>query len=258
MGTRILKNKPLVEAILEVKWQLQPVKPDGAIDPHFRLLVGRLYDRILGEYPYHEELPSAGIPDEITAHVVKHRFRTAENNWPVVQVGPGILTLNDTHKYTWDDFHARAERLVGTLFDAHPRSEELHISNLLLRYIDAVDLDYRSENALEFLREKLQVSVELPKDLFEDRDTDPRPHHLSWHSTFRCENPNGVVHMKISTGQRDKSPAILWETMVQSVGNHVPSMPGEFAGWIAGAHEVTNHWFFTLIEGDLERRFSGD
>ncbi len=253
-----LKCKPLVEAILEVKWALQPLGPEGAFDPHFRLLVGRLYDRISGDYPHHEELPSAAIPDEISAHMVKHRFRVAPDDWPVAQVGPGVLTMNDTQRYTWADFLRRSETLVDKLFEAYPRREDLRITNLMLRYIDAVGLNYHEQNVLDFLSDKLKLTVSFPDKLFDERGTDSRPYHLSWHSSFRCSSPPGVVHLKISTGQRDSSPVLIWETMVQSAASDVPVMPSGFSEWITSAHEVTSHWFFTLIEGDLLRRFSGD
>jgi uncharacterized protein (TIGR04255 family) len=35
-------------------------------------------------------------------------------------------------------------------------------------------------------------------------------------------------------------------------------MPKGFANWIDAAHAITDDWFFKLIEGELERRFSGD
>lgn len=85
MARKDLKNKPLVEAILEIKWRLvPPVKTAGApqvlvpaTDPHYRLLLGRLFDRFEEEYPFHEQLPTATVPDELVAHVVQHHSR----NW---------------------------------------------------------------------------------------------------------------------------------------------------------------------------------
>lgn len=90
-----LTHPPLVEAILEVRWQLQEQVPGVAVDPKYKLLVGRLYDRLSRDYPFHEPLPTASMPDEMLGYVVQHRFRAAEGVWPLVQVGPGLVTLND-------------------------------------------------------------------------------------------------------------------------------------------------------------------
>ncbi len=60
MSSDELKNKPLVEAILEVRWELQPFESESNIrtDPHFSLLPGRFFDRVADRYPHHDELPS--------------------------------------------------------------------------------------------------------------------------------------------------------------------------------------------------------
>lgn len=81
----ILKNKPLVEAIFELRWDLQEPVPGIKIDPHYKLLIGRLYDKLNDEYPYHEQLPIAAMPDEILGHVVQHRFRRNKDEWPLIQ-----------------------------------------------------------------------------------------------------------------------------------------------------------------------------
>ena len=97
----VLQNKPLVEAIFELRWKLEERSPGIKIDPHYKILVGAMYEKVKDRYPFPEQMPTVNIPDEMAAHVVQHRFRKAENEWPLVQVGPGIVTLNDTHGYTW-------------------------------------------------------------------------------------------------------------------------------------------------------------
>ena len=138
-----LTHPPLVEAILEVRWRLQEQAPGIAVDPKYKLLVGRLYDRLNGDYPFHEPLPSASMPDEMLGYVAQHRFRTAAGAWPLVQVGPGLITLNDTQDYTWKAFEVRSRQLVDTLYRAYPdASTALQVSSLQLRYIDAIPFDF--------------------------------------------------------------------------------------------------------------------
>lgn len=264
MSRKDLKNKPLVEAILEIKWHVTETSAAGrpqmlipARDPHYRLLLGRLFDRFQKEYPFHEQLPTATLPDEMVGQVVQHRFRVAEDDWPLVQVGPGVLTVNDTRHYTWTDFSERAREGVKRLYDAHPNVSELRIESLVLRYIDAVDFNYAEENAFDFLRDKLKVGITPLPSLFEGTGIDSRPKRFSWQATFPCSEPGGEVHIGFATGQKEEKPAILWETTVQSVGGDLPAMPGGFATWLSAAHEIADDWFFKLIEGELERRFEG-
>ncbi|MGA2619515.1 MAG: TIGR04255 family protein [Thermoguttaceae bacterium] len=266
MPRKDLKNKPLVEAILEIRWHLLPLfKAEGQAqmmvpgrDPHYRLLLARLFDRLQGEYPVHEQLATANLPDDMLGQVVQHRFRSAKDEWPLVQVGPGVFTVNDTHGYTWTDFQQRAREAVVRLYDAHPSVAELRIQSLVLRYIDAVEYNYKEENAFAFLRDKMKLGVSLPDSLFQNTGVESRPQSFSWQAMFQCSKPPGAVHVSFATGQREDKPAILWETTVQSAGDDLPNMPDEFPGWFDAAHEITDEWFFKLIEGELERRFEGD
>ncbi|MCX6750116.1 MAG: hypothetical protein NTZ83_01545 [Candidatus Pacearchaeota archaeon] len=47
----ILKNKPLVEAIFELRWQLKEIQPGVKVDPNYKMLIGRVYERLKEEYP---------------------------------------------------------------------------------------------------------------------------------------------------------------------------------------------------------------
>ena len=265
MSRKDLKNKPLVEAILEIKWHLvQPIKVPGpaqmllpAHDPHYRLLLGRLFDRFQKDYPVHEQLPTASLPDDMVGQVVQHRFRVAKDDWPLVQVGPGVFTVNDTQHYTWTDFEQRAKVAVMRLYDAHPNVSELRIESLVLRYIDAVEYNDEDENAFDFLRDKLKVGINLPPSLFQDTAVESRPKSFSWQATFQCTKPSGSVRVSFASGQKEDQPAILWEITVQSAGDDLPAMPDGFGEWFDAAHEITDDWFFKLIEGELQRRFEG-
>lgn len=253
-----LINKPLVEAILEIRWNLQGLYPGPLVDPHYKLLLGRLFDRMLQDYPAHEQLQTANVPDELVGHIVQHRFRVAANSWPLIQVGPGIFTVNSTDDYRWPDFRSRVLAAIKKLFDAHPKVEELKITNLILRYIDAVDFDFKGENTLEFLKDKLKLNISLPDVLFKDTGVENKPNSFTWQSSFNCQTPKGLINIRFATGHKNNIPAIVWETTLESTGNDLPKMPDAFGGWLDAAHEITDDWFFKMIEGDLERRFSGE
>jgi uncharacterized protein (TIGR04255 family) len=256
MPHKQLKNKPLVEVIFEIRWELVQTSPGYEHDPHYKLLLGRFYDRVSRDYPEHEQLPVAGVPDEIVAHIVQHRFRVGKGSWPLFQIGPGVVTANSTADYTWEDFSRRAVCAVKTLFDAHPKPSELKVIQLILRYVDAVEFDYSSDNVYSFLQDKLKIGLSLPQNLFNGTGVEQRPKVFSWHSAFSCNKPTGVVNIKFATGQKkENTPAIVWETTLQSSASDVPILPDGIEEWLDAAHEVTSDWFFKLIQGELERRF---
>lgn len=251
---RQLPNKPLVEAILEIRWRFS----EQFGDPHYSVFVGALYERVKSQYPFHEALPTSMIPQPAIPHIAQHRFRVAKSKWPLVQVGPGLVTLNDTDNYTWQDFGERAKTLAVHLFDSYPEPSDLAIDSLILRYIDAVPFDYRKKDLLEFLRDKLKTGVTLPPTLFADVPVDPLPTGLNLHTAFSVTSPNGTMTLRFRSGTHSNQPALVWETILQSTGDSVPEMPAGFPEWIEAAHTLTDDWFFKLIEGDLERRFASE
>jgi len=253
---KILKNKPLVEAIFELRWNLQEPARGIKIDPHYKLLIGRLYDKLHNEYPFHEQLSAATIPDEIAGYIVQHRFRKDKNKWPLIQIGPGIITVNDTQGYVWEDFERRIIQAVNTLFEIYPESKNsLKVNRLLLRYIDAIAFDFERDNIFTFLKEKMKTKINLYQNLFEGTRVKKLPLGLDLRFSFISAKPKGAVHLRFVRGKTKESDALIWETMVESVSEDAPETQNKIADWIKEAHDLTDNWFFKLIEGELLRRF---
>lgn len=256
MERKILKNKPLIEAIFELRWELKEISEGIRVDPHYRILIGRLYDRVKDEYPFHEQLPTVTMPDEIAGYFVQHRFRKDKDKWPLIQIGPGIITLNDTDSYVWEDFEKRINSLINILFEAYPDSRNnINVSELLLRYIDAVDFNYENEDIFSFLKEKLKVNIKIYENLFDKTGVGNKPLGFDLRFTFPSSNPKGAVHLRFVRGKRKETDALIWETQVQSVGNDVAILRNQINEWVVSAHKLTDEWFFKMIEGELIRRF---
>ena len=123
MERKILKNKPFVETVFELRWKFQEPALGIKIDLHYKIMIGRIYDRVKDEYPLHEQLPTANMPDEIAGHVVQHHFREGKDKWPLIQIGPGIIALDDTEGYVWKDFQQKLSYIINVLFDTCPDAE---------------------------------------------------------------------------------------------------------------------------------------
>ena len=259
MSGRELKNKPLVEAILEFKWEL-PAQTASKIeaDPHYRLLLGRFSEKVGGDYPFHEPLPTTQIPDSMVAHMAQHRFRVSEDGWPLIQVGPGLMTVNETEGYTWNDFKPRCVKAVRSLLNAHPAKEQFNAQDLTLRYIDAVDVDFSRESVFDFLQDKMETSISLPNGLFSDGRVKQNPTAFNWQMSFPTDDPAGIITLRFAIGSYMNQPALIWETLVQAASGHIPAIPDGFSTWLEEAHDLINDWFFRLIDGELKERFSGE
>ncbi|HOJ93506.1 MAG TPA: TIGR04255 family protein [Dictyoglomaceae bacterium] len=256
MERKILKNKPLMEAIFEMQWKLQGPDSEMGIDPYYKILIGRIYDRVKDEYPFYEPLQTVDIPDEIARYIVQYRFRKGENKWPLIQIGPGVITLNDTEEYVWEDFEERIHRIVNVLFEVYPDAENnLRINHLLLRYIDAIEFNYEEDNIFSFLKKNLKVNIELYEELFEGTEIENLPSNFDLRFSFPAIKPKGTAHLRFVRGKKKSADALIWETMVQSVDEDVPKDKDQIIEWGVEAHQLTDNLFFKMIEGELLRRF---
>ena len=254
-----LENKPLVEAYVEIRWRLPEQEKEQSFD--YKFLLGRLHGQIEGKFPYYEPLPSAHIPDEMAGYTVQHRFRTQEDGWPVIQVGPGIFTFNETSKYIWSSFKTDVLEAVEYYYSAYPQKEKLEPVSIYLRYIDAIQFDHTREDVRQFLRDKLKVGITLPDGL-EGGHIEYKPRSLKFEVSFPCDKPKGQAVVLFATGnsKRDGNeyPSIIWHTTVQSIGKDVPIIPRGLENWLDSAHEITHDWFVKFSEGDLLRSFEGE
>lgn len=256
MTRKILKNKPLIEAIFELRWELQEPQPRVRIDPHYKILIGRIYERVMKEYPFHEQLPTATMPDVIAGYVVQHRFRKDKDKWPLIQLGPGIITLNDTDSYIWEDFETRISYVLNNLFEAYPDAQNnLKVNELLLRYIDAIEFDYSKEDIFDFLEEKMKIKAKIYEEIFKDSGVSKLPLDFDLRFSFPSTKPKGAVYLRFVRGEKRGKEALIWETMVHSMDDDTPKIKEGITTWVKEAHNLTDDWFFKIIEGELERRF---
>jgi len=250
---RPLPNKPLVEAIFEFRWRI----PGEEGDPHYPLFVGRLYDRVQPKYPFHEPLPTSLIPLPAAENIIQHRFRVQKGRWPLIQVGSGIVTVNDTEGYIWQDFGQRAKSLMKAIYEAYPKPQELQVASLVLRYLDAFELD-SDQDMLGYLSDKLKSTISFPPQLFVDTAVPSRPKTLNMMASFPIDKPKGNILVRFGSGRHKGKPALIMELAVNSGSSDLPNMPEEFERWVEAAHKLTDDWFFKFIEGELERRFAGE
>ena len=191
--------------------------------------------------------------------LVKHRFKS-KKGWPLIQLGTGILTVNDTENYGWIDFKNRIVDAVNKLYIVHPSQEEFRPIQLMLKYVDVVDLQ-SDEDVYKFLEEKMKINLSLNPLLFKKTLVEESPIQFDLQFAFKSTKPNGGVNFRLFKGQKlnnqnnEVTEALIWETTIQSLQSDIPKIPLHLDTWLEDAHSVAHDWFFTLIEGDLQRRF---
>jgi uncharacterized protein (TIGR04255 family) len=250
-----LKNKPLVEAIFELRWELPERTPGVKIDPYYKILIGTLYQNVKERYPYLETLPSSNIPEEIASYLIQYRYRVSKDKWPLIQVGPGIITLNNTEGYIWGNFEEQVSFLAEKFFLTYPNVDKLTINDVLIRYIDSIDFDYQINDIFQFLREEMKIDIRLADNLFSDTGVNEKPLALDFTSSFRYDELPGIMNLRFASGKRSGKDILLWETVVQSIRDDAPKNKEDILKWLSKAHWLEDDWFFKIIEGDLLKRF---
>jgi len=249
---RNLDNKPLVEALFEVRWVLSG-SPGGAVDPGYPLLIGQLYGKLRDQFPCSVRLPLSEVPTYLVPFTPQHQFRVAADRWPLVQLGAGLLTVNDTEGYLWDDFLKNCSLAIDSLFDVYPQdTAPLRIAEVSLRYIDADLLENLS--SLEFLK-KLKINIDVSPELFKNSIISQRAVGASLSLVFPLSEPRGILQFAANQGRKGNADALVWETQVLSRGNDCPQTAQDISAWLRKAHDVTHEWFIKQVEGELLEKY---
>ncbi len=152
MKKKELKNKPLVEALVEVQWEITEESKKN-----FGFFVAEFINKIKNEYIIHESLPTVDLPSELSNHIVKYRFRKKEDSWPVIQLGNGIGVYNVTEEYKWDQFKIEFQEMLKNIDSS--RITEVNLSQMELKYINA--FLYEESNVVSFLNKNMNMNFSL-------------------------------------------------------------------------------------------------
>ncbi len=257
---RNLAKKPLAEAIFELRWALRKGAGPGEEDPGFRILVGRYYDRIRNDYRTTIDLPISQVPESMTPYGVRHQFRAGPDQWPVTQIGPGVLTFNETTAYDWVPFREKVSRIVQSLFDAYPTDiAALTPTQVTLRYVNSILFDPSTSDRpiLTFLKDFLHTSILIDPLLFDDTELANSPTNALLTLTYAMDMIHGTGALLFAKGEQEGKPAIIWEINITAKDGDCPRNPIDIDEWIKKAHDVAEKWFFTLCRGDLLKSFEG-
>ena len=262
-----LKDPPLLEVVFEVQWDSQLARRD----PCFSICWGQLHFELRERFPrIIPLLPAVPLPEEISQNMYHYRFCLHGKTSPMVQVGPGALALHETNplSYCWESFKENVDFISERLFQCQnvflPR-------RLALRYVDFFECDFTQVGFFDYLKKYLKIDFSMPGNLFDDGQvvSKPSPYNLHMQTFFPCRSLEGddlgEVGLSFRCGEqyrgKDRVQGIFMETIVQCPPTpyertaHCRETPREITNWVEEAHKIIHRWFFTLIEGDLKKKF---
>ncbi len=242
-----LNKAPLQEVIFEMFWKLPLDESGFPNDPGFQLAQGVFDSKILNYFPVRKKL----VPDSLNLSVyplLVYQFWKDELTWPVVQFGPGILTLNDTEKnYIWkDNFLLNIEKAIQILQSSYQFN--LQIERVRLQYIDAVEYDGEQETATDFMARNMNIVL---KNNYPEAGSQKS---IDITQSFQLEN-DSILQLRIQNGVHNKTgnPAILWTTAVEKTDNL--DFESLFK-WLEYAHKTTSETFMNMLNPDFYANFN--
>ena len=239
-----LPHAPLVEVIFELRWN---VTDADELAKH-QYLHGDLFALLKDKFKYREALTLPDVPMEFYLNQPAYRFRVAENDYPLVQVGPGLLTVNtNDSKYDWVDFEKEITNVIQKFLTVYQFSETQNIS-LALQYFDFIAFDFERDDVFQFLTENLNVTVEQK---FYKNESPPINLNLGFH----FETAIGSLSVSIAKGKNlDKL-----EGIVLQMGQRSRSIRPDselIANYLEQSHTICSQLFKKMTQGKLYDTFS--
>lgn len=240
-----LPSAPLQEVVFELTWSLETDSNGNPSDHDYEYALGVFRGKVKEEFPHDVRLLPE-LPSEINIQVFslpRHQFWTAPKTWPVVQLGPGILVLNDVEKnYTWQAFRSKVLMVKDALERAYEKP--LTYTALRLKYIDAFETGGIA--VFDFMNANFNVQ------LSNSFDVNQTPSNLSIAQRFEIEHKVYADFRIDSAENIHGKPIILWQSAYvfehSFQAAHIETM-------LDVAHTFLSHKFKVFVKPELYDRF---
>jgi len=245
------KFPPLIEVIFELHWgEAEPGRFSYSLEEQ-SLFAGQVSAAaaakgfVFKEFLQHKNEPP--LPKRVT-----HRFRRGENQWPCIQVGLGVFTVNQIDKdYAWASFLEAVASGLKIFSEADRNKLSLLKDSLtvILRYQDAFFPPDR-KGIEDYLEENFEVNVKFPDAFFKKNIVNRPVNSISLNFEAEVTRPKGKVTVAINNAIINNKPGLIMETVVESkVTTDMKGSTGidDFLSWAVEAHDLQRHAFRTLI-----------
>lgn len=244
-----LRNAPLQEVIFEVRWDADVDAASGALlDKDFLMAAGRFDVHVKEEFPHWDNrVPYFDLAPQAFLYQPVKQFRPAPDAWPLFQLGPGIFTVNDTHKdYDWTGrFSPLVAKGLDKLERAYERQLPYHMA--ALRYIDAVRVqDYDFQDWASFIPGHLHFAFQ------NNFDSGMVPRDVAFQQLFDLED-GSQLHLSIASGKDGEGQdQMIWQTAVMRSG---PCNKEEILSWAESAHAKSSDLFTRICKTHFHDSF---
>jgi len=235
-----LPKAPLLEVIFEIKWDIT----NNNDIVKFQYLHGDLYSILKNDYPKRENLVPAEVPIDIMKNNVMYRFKK-DTGYPLVQIGPGILTLNTIDNlYFWDNYRDEIVKVTNSLSEVFPEINQTNLF-LTLTYLDFFEIDIETENVIEFINSNLNLNIN--QTFIKNENT------KEINLTFSYKIGDNTLILDLRNGNVNNKKGIILQTKL--IGNKKKYTNTEQLEWLNNAHETCSDIFKKITTENFYNSF---
>ncbi|MET2985995.1 TIGR04255 family protein [Aureibaculum conchae] len=232
-----LPNSPLQEVVFELHLE-EDINAKGIrTNENFDFALGLFAEKIKNDFPKRISFPKH---DKIRIFPnISFQFWKDEGVWPVIQLGDGLLTVNDTEKnYIWSEYSYLVRDCMTKLSNSF--SEPVKIRQVSLRYIDAIEMNEMTfEQKQKFINENFKVSLDNNFKVLNGESSG-----MNITSNFKI-NDGSTVNFVISNGKsKQNKPAIVWQ---YQIFNNIVTSFDDVNKWLDAGHDILSDLFKNSI-----------
>ena len=238
-----LPKAPLIEVVFELRWSVK--NKSDLMNAEY--LYGDIFAEIKNKFPQRERILPIEIPVELTINKPVYRYRANKSGYPLIQIGPGLLTLNTTaNLYEWNVFFNDAKELTKTFIKIFKPGKEKKI-NLSLLYLDFFPFDFSSGDVSKFINENLNITI---KQSFIENVNYPKEIDIA----YSFDINQGVLKVSLQKGTyKSQNEGLLLQSRI----NGAPIQPETnlITEWLNYSHGICSNLFKELTKGQLYESF---
>lgn len=237
-----LPKAPLVEVVFELRWNLTGNDELARV----QYLYGDIYNELKSKYPYRESILPVDFPIEITINQPAHRFRAEQNGYPLIQLGPGIVTHNTIDSlYEWQDFFNNTSELISTFLKIYPFEKNKTLSPGIL-YLDFFPFDFDKQDVHAFVNENFNVNFDQS---FYKNEKFP----IDFNMGYAFSVDLGELRINFLKGRNNSREGILLQSRIN--GNPLNAEHENLSHWLQEAHTLCSDLFKQLTRDKLYEFF---
>jgi uncharacterized protein (TIGR04255 family) len=254
----IYPKPPLVEVIADLKWALAPsgLMPGAGIDPQWQSFQKKFVDWGSGKgFTNFETLVPDAVPRELLAYQPIQRARKTPGGWPLFQLGPGILTVNQVPPYDgWASFTRIVDEACEFL-SSRPLDPGLAPGlKLELRYIDGFGAHHGMQKEGEFIRKHIKLCADVAPGVLALAGGELERIVGTGTVQVAVEELLGRGVVEIATGSMNGQPAVIMNIFART-DDFAIDRGQPTKGWFDAAHRVVSTLFNSMLSEELMTSF---